>query len=109
MRPDMAEPAPSYMLHVTMSLPHAPNESAILSSKDENGCLWKRRLKHVIHVDKVLDMSRAETHSMPVLVLDKTKEDQEIGIERKKMWREPDRGEFSGYVFSTDWYLLCIS
>jgi len=33
---------------------------------------------------------------MPVLVLDKTKEDQEIGIERKKMWREPDRGEFSG-------------
>jgi len=53
-------------------------------------------------VDKVLDMSRAEAHSMPVLVLDKTKEDQEIGIERKKMWREPDRGEFSGYVFSTD-------
>lgn len=42
---------------------------------------------------------------MPVLVLDKnhsqrylvsTKEDQEIEIERKKMWREPDRGEFSG-------------
>jgi len=39
MRPDMAEPAPSYILHATMSLPHAPNESAILSSKDENGWL----------------------------------------------------------------------